>query len=674
MTVEDALTKIEELRQKIRMYDYYYYVLDELLIPDAEYDRLFRQLQDLERQHPDFVTEDSPTQRVGGQPAGAFEPVQHRQAMLSLNNVFSTEELQAFIKRVADKIESREDGLLFTCEPKLDGLAVNLTYENGILKHAATRGDGTTGENISANIRTIASVPLKLLTDKAPELVEVRGEVYMPKAGFEAFNERARQNGDKLFANPRNAAAGSLRQLNPQITATRPLAIYCYGIGAYEGDSLPDSHYEQLQLLQAWGFRVSAESRQVRGLAGCLEYYESMLEKRSRLPYEIDGVVYKLDSLRLQDILGYVARAPRFACAHKFPASEEMTQVLAVDFQVGRTGAITPVARLKPVSVAGVTVSNATLHNMDEIERKGILIGDTVIIRRAGDVIPEVVSVILDKRPADAHPVVLPVHCPVCGADVVRTEAEAVARCTGGLFCAAQLKRMIWHFASRKAMAIDGLGQGIIDSLVENKRIRDVSDLYNQTVQSLADLPRMGLKSAENLIQALEQSKQTTFKRFLYALGIREIGEVSAGVLATEFRDISALKNASLEELMALKDIGPVGASYVVHFFAQAHNLEIVDKLLAYGIHWPVEERKVLDEQHPLFGKTVVITGTLASMARDEAKQRLEAAGAKVTGSVSAKTDYLLAGAEAGSKLDKAMQLGVSILSEEDFLNLVGSS
>jgi len=671
MNADEAMATIEELRQAIRKYDYHYYVLDELLVPDIEYDRLFRALQELETQYPNSVTPDSPTQRVGGQAATAFEPVTHKQAMLSLNNVFSSEELQAFLKRVSDRIEADEQHLVFTCEPKLDGLAVNLTYEDGVLVHAATRGDGATGENISGNIKTIASVPLKLMTDNPPKLIEVRGEVYMPKAGFEAFNERAREAGEKPFANPRNAAAGSLRQLNPQITATRPLAMYCYGIGAYEGDTLPDSHYDQLQRLRQWGFRVSAESKRATGLAGCLDYYQNLLARRTSLPYEIDGVVYKIDSMRLQDILGFVARAPRFACAHKFPASEELTELLAVDFQVGRTGAITPVARLRPVTVAGVTVSNATLHNMDEIERKDVRIGDTVIIRRAGDVIPEVVSVVLDKRPAGTLPVILPAHCPVCGADVVRSEGEAVARCTGGLFCGAQLKRMIWHFASRKAMAIDGLGQGIIDQLVDSKLVRDVSDLYNQTRETLAQLPRMGEKSADNLLLALENSKQTTFKRFLYALGIREIGEVSAGVLAKEFQQVDALKQASLEELMVLKDIGPVGASYVLHFFSQAHNVDVVNKLLEYGVQWPVEERKEWDQTHPLFGKTLVITGTLASMGRDEAKSRLEAVGAKVTGSVSAKTDYLLAGSDAGSKLDKATQLGVAILSEEAFLQLV---
>jgi len=670
MIAPEILANLENLRQQIRLYDYQYYVLDEPLVPDAEYDRNFKELQSIETQYPELISPDSPTQRVGGALANGFEPIAHRQPMLSLGNVFSLEELQAFMKRVAERLECDEQSLLFTCEPKLDGLAVNLTYEAGVLVHAATRGDGAVGENITNNIKTIGSVPLKLIGNQIPDLIEVRGEVYMPKAGFAAFNEKARQAGEKTFANPRNGAAGSLRQLNPKITAARPLSIYFYGIGAYEGSVLPGSHFEQLKFLQALGFRVSTENRQVKGLEGCLEYYEAMHDKRDNLPFEIDGVVYKIDSIRQQQDLGYVARAPRFACAHKYPAHEEMTEIIAVDFQVGRTGALTPVARLKPVSVGGVTVSNATLHNMDEIERKGIMIGDTVIIRRAGDVIPEVVSVVLKDRPANTAAIALPDHCPVCNADVIREEGEAVARCTGGLFCPAQLKRMIWHFASRKALAIDGLGQAIIDQLVDMSLIKDVADLYHQSLEQLASLPRMGIKSAENLLEALENSKKTTFKRFIYALGIREVGEVSAGVLASRFCDIESLKQASVEQLMALKDIGPVGSHHVVSFFAQQHNCEVIDKLLAAGIHWPIEEYQAIDETNPFFGKTVVLTGTLPTMSRELAKAKLESIGAKVTGSVSAKTDYLLAGSDAGSKLTKATELGITILSEQDFINL----
>jgi len=565
---DDAMAEqINALRTRIRFYDYHYYVLDEPLVPDAEYDRCFKALQDLEALHPHLISNDSPTQRVGVTPASALLPIAHRQPMLSLSNVFSSEDLQSFITRVSEKLSCDEHQLLFACEPKLDGLAVNITYEHGLLTSAATRGDGAFGEDITHNIKTIASVPLSLMAKQVPSVIEIRGEVYIPKAGFEAFNAQARLHGEKTFANPRNAAAGSLRQLNPAITANRPLAIYCYGIGACEGFDLPDSHLEQLQLLRTFGFRVSSETQPAYGLAGCMAYYDAMQLRRSNLPFEIDGVVYKVDSITMQKKLGFIARAPRFACAHKFPASEEMTSILSVDFQVGRTGALTPVARLQPVAVAGVTVSNATLHNMDEITRKDIRIGDTVIIRRAGDVIPEVVSVVLEKRPAQTEFIHMPTTCPVCGAEVIKEEDEAVARCTGGLFCKAQLKRMVWHFASRKAMAIDGLGRTLIDLLVDAGLLNDVSDLYGLTIEQLAALPRMGEKSAENVINALTISKKTAFYRFLYALGIREIGESSARVLASHFSDLESLQAASIEQLLALKDIGPVGASYVIHFF-----------------------------------------------------------------------------------------------------------
>ncbi|MDP3269548.1 MAG: NAD-dependent DNA ligase LigA, partial [Legionella sp.] len=531
--------------------------------------------------------------------------------------------------------------------------------------------DGVVGENITANIKTISAVPLKLRTDNPPRLIEIRGEVYIPKAGFEAYNKKARELGDKTFVNPRNAAAGSLRQLNPAITASRPLAIYCYSIGVCEDFKLPNSQWEQLQLLQEFGFRVSSESRRETGIQGCLNYYNYILMKRADLPYEIDGVVYKIDSIPLQQQLGFVSRAPRFACAHKFPASEEMTQLLAVDFQVGRTGALTPVARLEPVSVGGVTVSNATLHNLDEIIRKDIRIGDRVIIRRAGDVIPEVVSVILDKRPQDTKEITLPSYCPVCGSDVVREEGEAVARCIGGLFCKAQLKRMMWHFASRKAMYIEGLGSGLIEQLVDEGLVHHLSDLYELNLETLEQLPRMGKKSANNLLSALDHSKTTTFNRFLYALGIREIGEASARVLAEHFSDIKAIQSATIEELMTLNDIGPVGAAYVVHFFAQPHNIEVINRLLELGVHWPQIEKKQINQANPFYGKTVVLTGTLNSMSREEAKAKLLALGAKVSGSVSAKTDFVIAGAEAGSKLTKANELGVSVLDEEQLISML---
>lgn len=663
--------ELETLRTSLRNYDYHYYVLDQPLIPDAEYDRIFKQLQALEADYPELISPDSPTQRVGIRPQSAFEPIEHKQPMLSLSNVFDEEELFAFIKRIADKLEKAGHELLFIGEPKLDGLAVNLTYVNGMLTAAATRGDGLIGENILNNIKTIASVPLKLRGEHLPAYLEVRGEVYMPKAGFAAFNAKQEALGEKVFANPRNAAAGSLRQLDPAVTAARPLALYCYGTGACEGFTLPMTHLEQLSLLQELGFRTSTENAPCLGVEGCLAYYEAMLTKRDSLAYEMDGVVYKLNNIHWQRDLGFIARAPRFAWAHKFPALEELSEILSVDFQVGRTGALTPVARLKPVAVAGVIVSNATLHNMDEIERKNICVGDHVIIRRAGDVIPEVVAVVLEKRPPHVQPITLPQYCPVCGADVVRVEGEAVARCTGGLFCAAQLKRRIWHFASRKAMAIDGLGQVIIDQLVDLNFIADVADLYYLSLEKLQSLPRLGEKSAQNLINSLEKSKSTSLQRFIYALGIREVGEAGARLLAAHFSNIESLTTASYEFLMSLPDIGPVGASNIVHFFSQEHNQAIVKKLLAAGVHWPFIEIKEVDVNNPFYHKTVVLTGTLREMSRDQAKNRLESLGAKVAGSVSAKTDYVIAGTEAGSKLVKAQQLGLSILNELEFIQLL---
>jgi len=667
-----VIEKINDLREKIRNYDYHYYVLDDPLVPDIEYDRQFRELQQLESNHQEFIVDDSPTQRINTVLSSALKPVAHRLPMLSLSNVFSTEELQTFIKRICEKLDLDESELLFACEPKLDGLAVNLTYVDGKLLHAATRGDGAVGENITNNIKTIAAVPLKLMSSKVPEIIEVRGEVYMPKAGFEAFNENARLHGEKTFANPRNAAAGSLRQLNSAITAKRPLAIYCYGIGVCEGYDLPNSHLEQLDLLRTMGFRVSTENKVAKGLTGCLDYYENIGARRQGLPYEIDGVVYKIDNIKYQQELGFISRAPRFACAHKFPASEEMTRLLAVDFQVGRTGALTPVARLQPVSVAGVTVSNATLHNLDEIERKDIRIGDMVIIRRAGDVIPEVVSVVKEKRPEVTEDIKLPTRCPVCGADALREEGEAIARCTGGLFCKAQLKRMVLHFASRKAMAIDGLGSGLVDLLVDEHLINDVADLYSLTKSNIEKLPRMGEKSAINLVNAIEASKKTTFNRFLYALGIREVGEASALNISNNFHDLESLKNATLPELMAIKDIGPVAADFTVHFFASKHNLLVIDKLLANGVYWEKPKLVEIDNNNPFYGKTIVLTGSLSSLSRDEAKAKIIASGAKVTGSVSVKTDFVIAGSDPGSKYDKAVELGVSILSEDDFIKMFG--
>ena len=671
MADNEIKNELHELVERLKTYDHHYYVLDEPLVPDVEYDRCFRALQALETQYPQWIALDSPTQRVGSAPSDSFMPIAHGKPMLSLSNVFSEDELGSFIKRVRDKLDEPHDELVFTCEPKLDGLAVNITYEHGVLVHAATRGDGVVGENITANIKTISAIPLKLRTPTPPLLIEVRGEVYIPKADFEHYNQRARAAGEKVFANPRNAAAGSLRQLNPAISASRPLAIYCYAIGAYEGPPLPNSHWQQLAVLHAYGFRVAHEIQQKKGLQGCLDYYAYMLEQRDQLPFEIDGVVYKLDSINAQNQLGFISRAPRFACAHKFPASEEWTRLLAVDFQVGRTGALTPVARLEPINVAGVLVSNATLHNLDEIQRKDIRIGDTVIIRRAGDVIPEVLSVILDKRPLHTELIQLPPSCPECGSEVVRVEGEAVARCMGGLFCKAQLKQMMWHFASRKAMAIEGLGHGLIDQLVDEGLVHHLPDLYQLDQTTLASLPRMGIKSATNLLTALEQSKKTTFNRFIYALGIREVGEVNARVLAEYFGDVSAICQATLDELMGLRDVGPVVAEHISHFFSQPHNLEVIDRLVSLGIDWPKLEKKEFNLQHPLFGKTVVLTGTLTTMSRDEAKARLIALGAKVSGSVSVKTNYLVAGLEPGSKLIKATELGVVVINEDELLNLL---
>ncbi len=664
--------KIALLREKIRLYDQHYYGLDEPLVPDAEYDRGMRELEHLEQEHPELITLDSPTQRVGAATASALRPIAHHTPMLSLANVFSEEELSAFLQRMSDKLDVNTADFWFCCEPKLDGLAVNLCYENGVLRHAATRGDGQTGEDITNNVRTIAAVPLRLLTKNPPKLLEVRGEVYMPRAGFSALNATMVAQGDKTFANPRNAAAGSLRQLNPNITAQRPLAMYCYGIGVYEGtDPLPDSHFAQLSLLRTWGLRVSPESRRVQGIQGCLDYYAELGAKRDKLEFEIDGVVYKLDDIAYQQVLGFVSRAPRFACAHKFPAMEEMTRLLAVDFQVGRTGALTPVARLEPVHVGGVVVSNATLHNMDEIQRKDVRIGDTVIVRRAGDVIPELVSVVLGQRPASTQIIHMPKNCPICGSEVVREPDTAAAYCTGGLYCPAQVKRAIVHFASRKAMEVDGLGKSVVDLLVAHHFVQHIDDLYHLDAKKLACLPRMGALSAENLVEALTKSKQTTFARFIYALGIPEIGETTARTLAQHYQSIQGLQHTNMEALLALPDIGPVAAHSVLQFFAQPHNVAMIERLLAAGIAWPIKPLEKQSTTHPLYQKKIVLTGTLAHMSREEAKERLLAVGAQVVGSVSVKTDWVLVGQDAGSKLDKAIDLGIPTLTEAEFLDLL---
>ena len=664
----NAAARIAALREQINHHNYRYYVLDEPEIPDAAFDRLLRELQGLEAQHPALITPDSPTQRVGAAPISEFGEVTHSMPMLSLGNAFGEDEVTAFDRRIREGLELAE--VEYVAEPKLDGLAVSLRYEDGILVQAATRGDGVTGEDVTHNVRTIESIPLRLVGDGWPAILEVRGEIYMPKAGFAALNARARKKGEKEFANPRNAAAGSLRQLDPRITATRPLAIYCYGVGEVFDDVLPSQHDAVLKRLKTWGLRVSPEVRVVNGIQGLLDYYSGIAAKRDSLPYEIDGVVYKVNSLEQRETLGFVARAPRWAIAHKFPAQEEMTKVLDIEVQVGRTGAITPVARLAPVHVGGVMVSNATLHNEDEVKRKDVRVGDTVIVRRAGDVIPEVVSVVVSKRPQNTVPFEMPRQCPVCGSDVIKPEGEAVTRCSGGLYCGAQRKEAIKHFASRKAMDVDGLGDKLVEQLVDSNIIHDVADLFTLEQSTLVAMERMGDKSAANLIAALEKSKQTTFARFLFALGIRGVGEATAQTLALAFGDLEALQAASEERLQEVPDVGPVVAANIHAFFQQIHNREVIEKLLALGVSWPPVEKPAANAQ-PLTGQTFVLTGTLSSMSRSEGKKRIQALGAKVAGSVSKKTSCVVAGAEAGTKLTKAEQLGVKIIDEEAFLDLL---
>ncbi len=656
---EAALQRAAVLREQLAEHNYRYYVLDEPSIPDAEYDRLFAELQQLEADYPELIGPDSPTQRVGGAPLSVFDEVQHTVPMLSLGNVFSEGELRDFDRRVREGLGHEQ--IRYCVEPKLDGLAISLRYEQGVLVRAATRGDGHSGEDVTANVRTITSLPLRL-RGAHPAVLEVRGEVFMPRDGFEALNQRQREQGNKTFANPRNAAAGSLRQLDPRITATRPLRIYCYGVGVVEGAELPDSHYRILQSLRDWGLPVSPEIRVVEGVENCLAYYETIGQGRDSLPYDIDGVVYKVDSIPQQQELGFVSRAPRWAIAHKFPAQEELTVIEAVEWQVGRTGALTPVARLRPVAVGGVTVSNATLHNLDELRRKDVHIGDTAIVRRAGDVIPEVVGVLAERRPPDAPMPKLPTHCPICDADVLRAEGESVARCSGGLYCPAQRKEALKHFASRKAMDIDGLGDKLVEQLVEADLLHDPADIFSLDTQQVAGLERMGEKSAQNLIQAIERSKATTLPRFLFAMGIREVGEATAANLAQHFGSLEAIEAASEEALLAVDDVGPIVAKHIHGFFAQPHNREVIERLRAEGVKWP-EVARPSAEQQPLLGQTFVLTGTLA-MSRDEAKQALQALGAKVAGSVSKKTTVVVAGEAAGSKLTKAEQLGVEIWDE----------
>ena len=660
-------TQIDNLRKTLRQYEYEYHVLDNPTVPDSEYDRLFHQLKALELEHPEFLTSDSPTQRVGAKPLSGFSQMRHEIPMLSLDNAFSDEEFYAFVKRIEDRLIVLPKPLTFCCEPKLDGLAVSILYVNGVLTQAATRGDGTTGEDITANIRTIRNIPLQLLTDNPPARLEVRGEVFMPHAGFERLNEYALEHGEKTFANPRNAAAGSLRQLDPNITSKRPLVLNAYGIGIAEGVELPNTHYARLQWLKSIGIPVNPEIRLCNGTNEVLDFYRDIQNKRSSLGYDIDGTVLKINDIALQNELGFISKAPRWAIAYKFPAQEELTVLNDVEFQVGRTGAITPVAKLEPVFVAGVTVSNATLHNGDEIERLNIAIGDTVIIRRAGDVIPQIIGVLHERRPDNAKPIIFPTNCPVCDSQIIRIEGEAVARCTGGLFCAAQRKEALKHFVSRKAMDIDGIGGKLIEQLVDRELIHTPADLFKLDLTTLTRLERMGSKSAENALNSLEKAKCTTLARFIFALGIREVGEATALNLANHFKTLDALKAADLEELQQVPDVGEVVANRIFVFWREAHNVAVVDDLIAQGVHWETVEVKEASEN--LFkDKTVVLTGTLTQMGRNEAKTLLQQLGAKVSGSVSSKTDFVIAGDAAGSKLAKAQELNIPVLTEEEFL------
>ncbi|NDC20483.1 MAG: NAD-dependent DNA ligase LigA [Burkholderiaceae bacterium] len=663
-----AADRYHDLQRELARLEHAYYVLDQPLVPDAEYDRLYRELLDLEAQHPDWVTPDSLSQRVGGAPLKEFMEVKHSVPMLSLNNAFEESELIGFDRRCREGLGL--DHVEYACELKFDGLAISLRYENGVLVQAATRGDGASGEDVTSNIRTIRAIPLRLQGPNLPNVIEVRGEVFMHRADFEAMNKTAAKSGEKEFANPRNAAAGSLRQLDSKVTAKRPLSFFAYGLGALEPSQwLPSTHSELLNLYEVLGLPVCRERTVVSSLDGLMKFYAGIAAKREQLPYEIDGVVYKVNSFAEQQQLGYVSRAPRFAIAHKYPAQEEITTVLGIDVQVGRTGAITPVARLAPVLVGGVTVTNATLHNEDEVRRKDVRIGDTVVVRRAGDVIPEIVSVVLDRRPSNTQVFVMPTRCPVCESHIERLSDEAVARCSGGLFCAAQRKQALLHFAQRRAMDIEGLGDKIVDQMVDLNLVRTPADLYRLGFAALVNMERMGEKSADNLLQSIAQSKKTTLARFIFGLGIRHVGESTAKDLAKHFGGIRALMDAPMDELLMVNDVGPVVADSIVSFMSEPHNREVIEQLLVSGIEFQNEERITTVD---LSGKTFVLTGTLPTLSRDQAKEMLEAAGAKVAGSVSQKTSFVVAGSEAGSKLDKATELGIPILDEVALLKLLG--
>lgn len=666
-----VLKQVNDLREKINHHNYRYYVLDDPEIPDSEFDKLFRQLQVLEEKHPELITPESPTQRVGAPPVKAFGEVRHKVPMLSLSNAFEEDELASFGKRISEIVGKNIDDMEFLAEPKLDGLAISLRYEKGKLVLGATRGDGERGEDVSQNVRTIKSVPLSLVGNKIPDVLEVRGEVFMTKEGFLTLNKNQEKAGAKSFANPRNAAAGSLRQLDSSITATRPLEFYAYGVGEFQDGSLGKTQKEMLDRLKQWGIRISPEVKVVKGIKGCLDYYQKIVPRREKLAYEIDGVVYKVNRFSQQEELGFVSRAPRWAIAHKFPAQEAFTVIKAIDVQVGRTGILTPVARLEPVLVGGVTVTNATLHNQDEIERLDARVGDTVLIYRAGDVIPKVASVVKERRPKNTRKFKMPTRCPECNAEVERVEDEAATRCTGGLFCPAQRKNSIKHFNSRRAMDIDGVGDKLVDQLVDKGLIEDAADQYSLTADQLAGLERMATKSAENVINALNKSKNTTFARFIYALGIRDVGEATANSLARHFGDLESLMKADEETLQDVQDIGPIVAHHIVFFFKQKHNKDVIRKLLKAGVTWPAVKTRVAKDSK-VSGKTIVITGTLESMKRDELKAKLQELGAKVTGSVSKNTDYVVVGADPGSKYDKAQKLGIEILDEKAVLNIIG--
>ena len=662
--------KLEQLRETLHYHAVRYYVEDSPEIPDAEYDRLMRELLDIEAQHPETVTIDSPSQRVGGKPLDGFESVAHEIPMLSLDNAFDDAELESFNKRMRDRIPAARFDT-FCCEPKLDGLAVSLLYVEGVLVQAATRGDGATGENITENVRTISAIPLKLRGNGWPNRIEVRGEVFMPKAGFDKLNQTALKKGEKTFVNPRNAAAGSLRQLDSRITATRPLSFYAYSVGVVEGGELSSSHYERFLQLKNWGLPMCPETKRVSSLDEVKAYYHDILNRRDDLAYEIDGVVIKVDDIALQERLGFVSRAPRWAIAYKFPAQEEITILNDVEFQVGRTGAITPVAKLEPIFVGGVTVSNATLHNADEIERLAVKIGDSVIIRRAGDVIPQVVSVVLDRRPESAREIVFPTQCPVCRSAVERVIGEAVARCTGGLVCQAQRKEALKHFVSRKALDVDGLGVKVIEQLVDKEMVETPADLFKLSAGVITVLDRMGPKSAQNVVDALVKAKQTTLARFLYSLGIREVGEATAANLATHFKTLDAVIAASHEQLVDVQDIGSIVASHITAFFAQDKNQQVIRDLIAQGVNWPDLANRDESVPQPLAGKTVVLTGSLSQLSRSDAKAALQSLGAKVAGSVSKKTDIVFVGENAGSKLAKAQELGIEVQTEQYLINLM---